>query len=191
MQRRPILWNRSRRFASLSLPAIWLFLALCCTQEYKDPLPKATQEGKNTFGCKINGKPWVPDGGTGFQATKPITGGFNLLGENPPIRRIWIRTRSKDRQGIHLQLNETNVGEHLLNENTQIRPYALFSKDYGMYQTGNSTYTTSSNFTGKITITKADTITGVLAGTFDFTVGNSSGTTYKITEGRFDIKSPQ
>ncbi len=190
MEKEPLRWIHARPLARI-LTAAWLLLMACCTKEDKDPLPKPTQEGKNTFGCKINGEPWVPDGGTGFQAIKPITGGFNVIGENPGVRRIWIRTLSKDKQRIHLHIEDVRLGEHLLNNDTQILPIALFAKNYGMYQVGSSTFTTSSRHTGKITITKADTITGVLAGTFEFTVGNSSGTTYEITEGRFDIKSPQ
>lgn len=179
-----------KSFQSLRLLVMLLiaWLLFCCEQ--KDFLPNATEEGRNVFGCKINGKPWVPYGETGFQAIKPITGGFNLLGENPGVRRIWIRTRSKDKQEIQLHIKDVRIGEYILNEDTQILPIALFAINYGMYQTGNSTYTTSSKYTGKVNITKADTVTGVLAGTFEFTVGNSNGTTFKITDGRFDIKSP-
>ncbi len=43
----------------------WLYLvgvALLFNSCKKDPLPKPTQEGLNTFGCKINGKNYVPKG---------------------------------------------------------------------------------------------------------------------------------
>ncbi|MBU1821002.1 MAG: hypothetical protein KKG00_05760 [Bacteroidetes bacterium] len=187
MERRQIPWKHG--LARRLLSAVWLLtVALGCQ---KDPLPKATQEGRNIFGCKINGKPWVPDGGTGFQATKPIEGGFYRILTTPKSVGIWIYTFSKDKREIHLHLNDLDLGEHLLNHDTQVRPIALIANDYGSYQSGNTIYSTSSRHTGKITITKADTLTGIISGTFEFTVGNSTGMTYQITEGRFDITSPQ
>ena len=36
----------------------------------KDPLPKPTSEGLNTFGCKINGEVWIPTGTSGPGGTK-------------------------------------------------------------------------------------------------------------------------
>jgi hypothetical protein len=31
----------------------------------EDQLPPATQKGKNTFGCLVNGQPWTPQGNNG------------------------------------------------------------------------------------------------------------------------------
>jgi hypothetical protein len=50
---------------------------------------------------------------------------------------------------------------------------------------------TSNIQTGRVTLTKADTISGVISGTFDFVAATSSGEIVKVSEGRFDIKSPQ
>lgn len=49
-------------------------LLLTCKKE--GPLPYATQSGQNTFGCMINGKPYVPDGGGGWSGIKPLEGGY-------------------------------------------------------------------------------------------------------------------
>lgn len=70
--------------AKLCVLLLSIGLLLACDR--KDPLPKPTQEGKNTFGCKIDGKPWVPDGGTGFQATKPLRGGFFSISTYPVLQ---------------------------------------------------------------------------------------------------------
>ena len=34
----------------------------CLKGLFDEKLPKATQTGANTFGCKIDGKSWIPDG---------------------------------------------------------------------------------------------------------------------------------
>lgn len=53
-------------------PVLTTALALLLTQCRKnddapakpeDQLPAATQTGANTFGCLLNGKPWMPSGG--------------------------------------------------------------------------------------------------------------------------------
>ncbi|NJO00912.1 MAG: hypothetical protein HC880_03770 [Bacteroidia bacterium] len=33
-----------------------------CKDDDPGPLPPATQEGRNTFGCFLNGEPYVPNG---------------------------------------------------------------------------------------------------------------------------------
>ncbi|GHB85806.1 DUF6252 family protein [Persicitalea jodogahamensis] len=162
----------------------------CCTKEDKDPLPKATQEGKNTFGCKINGKPWVPErGGVLFSSVKPIEGGFYRVLTTPRSVGIWIRTRDNDKKRVHVHLEDIEVGEHLLNLDTQVMPVTILAKDYGMYQVGNLIHSTSSRHTGRVTITKADTLTGIISGTFEFIAASSTGDTVRVTDGRFDINS--
>jgi Family of unknown function (DUF6252) len=167
--------------------------ALLCSMAgcNSDPLPKPTQDGNNTFGCMIDGKPWVPDGGTGFMPAKPIGGGFYRILTTPTKVGIWIQTLSKDGQKIHLHLNSFEQKKYELNQNTQTKPTTIFAKDYGFYQNQNQNYVTSSTSKGSITITKADTITGILSGIFEFNVISSAGVLVAITNGRFDIKSPQ
>jgi hypothetical protein len=43
----------------LAAPPLAMMPACRKHTETPDPLPPATQEGKNTFGCYIDGKPWV------------------------------------------------------------------------------------------------------------------------------------
>ncbi len=74
----------------------WLFLLSVClllmTCKKEGPLPYATQSGQNTFGCMINGKPYVPDGGRGFMAAKPVYGGFFGIHSTPYKVGIYVRT---------------------------------------------------------------------------------------------------
>lgn len=66
----------------LALLSVALLLLTC---KHNDPLPEPTQSGQNTFGCLINGKSYIPDGGRGFMAVK--RGGparFILHHSSPP-----------------------------------------------------------------------------------------------------------
>ncbi|WP_254561339.1 hypothetical protein [Dyadobacter diqingensis] len=46
---------------NLHLPALALLLLFWGCDKGPDLTP-TTQEGKNTFSCKVNGKVWIPDG---------------------------------------------------------------------------------------------------------------------------------
>ena len=156
-----------------------------------DPLPKPTQDGNNTFGCMIDGKPWIPDGGTGFMPRKAISGGFYVRLTNPETEGIWIAALSKDDQGVHIHLDKVELGKHELNQNTQVIPVSIFPKNYGFYTKDKQSFVTSSKNVGSIIITKIDRNTGILSGTFEFSAANAAGVVVAITNGRFDIKSPQ
>ena len=165
---------------------ILLIMGLLLINCNSDLLPDPTRTGSYTFGCKINGKIWIPDGGTGFMPAKPIDGGFYLMGPNDK-RTIYIIATSKDKQQVYLFLDEAKIGSFDLNLNTQTSPASLFPKSYGLYRSADGTdYVTSSHNTGKINITRADTLSGIIAGTFFFTAGSDSGDKVSITEGRFD-----
>ena len=188
MKRKPILW-----YILLMAAGFFPALLLVCGCE-GNKLPKPTQDGYNTFGCKINGKRWVPDGGKGFQAAKPVQGGFHYI--TSPFGYslgVYIRAQSKDEQEVHIYLDGYEKGEYLLNRNTQVRPASLNPRSYGLYQRGGPAYrngveyVTSSQSAGKVIITKSDTTTGVVAGTFEFVATSPKGDKVTITNGRFDV----
>lgn len=162
-----------------------LFLISCCSlflfiSCQKERLPKLTEEGKNTFGCKINGKNWVPHGTGGFGGSDPTSGGFF---QN--THTIFI-TAYNGRESIEFYLeNVFNSGE-----------YSLSGNNGGSYYIrGDNTsipdisYITDSQHTGKVEIVNYDTTNKIVSGTFQFTAVNKEGETVRITEGRFDIKS--
>jgi hypothetical protein len=156
-----------------------------------DPLPKPTQDGNNTFGCMIDGKAWIPDGGTGFMPTKPINGGFSYVKYNPKTIGISIRTYAKSGEFLEILVTSIKEGKYLLNEDTQPSPPSLFPKNYGVYSPSNNgnLFITSSKNIGEVLITKSDTASGIISGTFEFRAANSNGQQVSITSGRFDINS--
>jgi hypothetical protein len=143
----------------------------------KDKLPKPTQEGKNTFGCKINGKPWIPNGGPGFQGAKPIEGGFVqiILSSDSTKTGIFLRAYAKDGSMLHLYLNDHQSSTYILNRETNIKPFSLRPLDYAAYYSNGNYYITNSQSTGKIVITRSGfNVDGILSGIFEFRVINKN-----------------
>ena len=163
-------------------------LLLTCNRD--TPLPLPTQSGQNTLGCLINGKPYIPDGGRGFMPAKPVNGGFFVLRSSPYTLGLYVYTYAKDNQRIEIFLNDYKLGLHPLNSNTQIKPASLSPKDYGVYEsTEGDAYVTNSEYTGQVIITKADTISGIVAGSFSFKAISANGKTVTVSQGRFDVNA--
>jgi len=165
----------------------WSLLLATCHP--KDPLPAETQTGQNTLGCKIGGKTYIPDGGRGSMPVKPVNGGLGIYSSQYKIG-VYVRTYTKDKQRLNLYLNDFTLGPHVLNTTTGTAPALLDPADYAFYQASDGTeYVTSRQHTGVIILTKADTITGIVSGSFSFRAANASGQTVIITEGRFDVNA--
>ncbi len=174
----------------------WLFAGVAlllgsCKKE--DPLPAATRNGANTFGCKINGKTWIPDGGGGFSGIKAVEGGIGHSPVNPSVYNILIRTYRSDKTKIDLYLyNVKGPGIYSLNSEVIIWPGQTEpKKNYGAYYPNPSeAYVTNPDYNGTITLTRADTTNLVVSGTFKFSVYDpDKKKTIRITDGRFDINS--
>ena len=159
----------------------------------KDPiLPSATQSGANTFGCKVNGEIWIPDGRGGINGVKAIDNVFlnNALPGQPVDISLWITAYKSDGSSVDLYLRSpSRTGEYPLNKTTGIKPNLIFPADYGFFSR-NKYYVTDSLHTGKITITKVDIPNRLIAGTFEYTASNPiTKETTTVTEGRFDINA--
>ena len=167
-----------------------------CKKELGDELPPLTSEGKNTFGCKIDGIPWIPKGIYSWTFTDyPTSGGYYGY-FNSPLVHIWIKTNDP---GGHIALyiknydsyNYLKPGRYLLNKKTSSLPFGYgIIHSYGTYWTNDKEYITDSLHTGWIEIIKSDSINSIVSGRFAFDAYNDVvGKTYKITDGRFDYKN--
>ncbi len=166
--------------AFISLLCIIWFLCGC----QKDLLPAPTQEGLNTFGCKINGKAWIPDGAPAGKgpAEKPIEVTCARVKGDTVSLFIYACASSLDR--VQLTLPRATPGENILKAYGQNDPaFAVYySNDFKQY------FQTSPN-PGKVTITKLDTVNRILSGTFEFTgMETVNKQKVQITEGRFDLR---
>ena len=150
-------------------------------------LPPATQVGANTFGCLINGIPWVPEGYGGGSPNLSIDydPGFN----NGIFGIAAYRKTVSDNTSMAI-----GVGDSIRLINA---PYTF---NIGFKGLGGAYYIdsfycermstdSSHKSSGFITISKLDRSTRIIAGSFEFTLFNANcGDTIKITNGRFDFK---
>jgi hypothetical protein len=203
-----------KAFSLFSAILLLLVFLPQCKDKLPEPLPfvetmpPETQEGKNTFGCYVNGELWVPrmaiSNPSPYHSTKPRAS-YNFE-RNGGTFTVNARRRIEDAgiwQSIVINIpqNFTGEGEYLLN-----------NKYVGMRNDGRGgvgrlinritfcTYYTDSIHTGKLTITRLDTAAGIIAGTFYFTaLGYYEGPdpdhprhcdTIQVTDGRFDIRWP-
>lgn len=162
-----------------------------------EPLPSISFEGKNTFGCIIDGETFLPRKETG--------GIFN--NSDIIVAKYYYETYYTD-EGYRLHISAHN---ELTKKNVIIELYhgteALeegITYDFqpqnpnvivGRYSTLNNhpnnpnysaDYTTTEN-SGKLTIMKLDTINNIISGTFRFDALDYFGNSSKIKNGRFDL----
>ena len=122
---------------------------------------------------------------------KPIEGGYYSIydNNNKKTRGIFIRAHSKNMGMIHIYLNSSTVGKYSVDKQTNIIPFTFSPKDYALYELSGEYFITSPIQGGEILITKSDTISGILSGSFNFraTKANDVNAVTTVSDGRFDI----
>lgn len=164
-----------------------LFL-LSCKKEITE-LPPATQTGANTFGAKVNGEFWVPQGFGSLPANDILEArmsGTYLI--------INARNFSSSPTETEFEIRIKDVvapGTYVLNANVS-PPSATQSYAYYVKRrvTPLDEWVTASTHTGIVHITRVDTVNLIVSGTFEFSMKNLSGSgdPLTVTEGRFDLK---
>ncbi len=146
-----------------------------------DCLPPATQTGAGTFGCLVNGEPFVDNSGF-FNCFYQFVDGeyyFGIQAEDniEGIGQVFIGSNQRqiDLNNI-INLNPDNSGN--------------FYGGLNINDLGGTLRT--SNLGGIIVFTAFTTNSNVVSATFEFTVTDpSTGIVYEITEGRFDAQFTQ
>ena len=139
-----------------------------------EKLPPATMEGKDTFGCLVNGKAWVTrvstDVGAFYQSRVfQISAGID---EKERDQGITIAVLSGIMQGNSYDLSNDPEFE------------ALYG---GTRPVGICFYDDENTLIGQLTITKLDPINTIVSGLFEFTTFVSGCDTIRVTNGRFDV----
>lgn len=165
-------------------------------------LPPITHEGKNTFGCLVDGKPWTANTSDAFLTApplKPIYAGFPT--NNGTIFLFLQANRRNKKEGIASDIdlyieNAVGTGTYLFNNNDAIGfpNTSRASKSVGLFKISDDysyPYQTDSIHTGEVIITRYDITNKIYSGTFYFTAQNiHNDSVVHITDGRFDIKLP-
>ena len=190
----------SRGAPTLLLGLLCLFFWAGCdkddpgpTKQEPCPWPEVTTEGLNTFGCKINGKEWVPCVDLyGVAATlRPIdckvreSDGSNFLSISL-TRSVGDSTYSAISSNGQMFLGYKPCKEGLLiiPENFSHTSTTLFA-DWEGYSY-EAIDTTAENY---LNVARLDTAANIIAGQFQITlIDIQSGKKVEITDGQFDLK---
>ena len=154
-----------------------------------DQLPPETQTGKNTFGCLVDGKVFVPKGFSFhprltcyYQYIYPSPNGYvfqvaasDFSNSSFPIEINILIDSVKIKEGQKIDLKQP---KHRGNGYGNYREFTSYLIDY-------FTFLPSS---GQLEMKKFDEINQIAAGTFWFNVVNEKGDIVKVTEGRFDMQ---
>ena len=143
-----------------------------------EKLPAATQEGKNTFGCLVEGKAWVTKTSTkaaAFYQEGVLAISAELIDDN-------------FNQGIYIYIYDENLSEqaYLLSDDVDQFSNVAGLGDY----TTKCGFQTTFEYTGTVLITHLDQSFGkwIISGTFKFEAySNDCQKIVKVTDGRFDL----
>lgn len=141
-----------------------------------DELPPETQTGANTFGCKINGEVFIPQG-SGACYT------YNVQYYKSDSALL-IKTNNTCATGLNLYIYSVST----------VKEYSIFNSTANAFFYSNSNSScnwfdrNNSTQTGAITITKLDLVNKIVSGRFNGTLKQSGCPDVNITEGRFDFQ---
>jgi hypothetical protein len=171
----------------LAILSISLLLTAC--KKEVTELPADTQTGANTFGAKINGEFWKPQGFGPIPANNLLEA--RMVGNDLVINARNFASSPNETEFEIRITGLTDSGVYPLNSSVT---HPSFDASYAYYVKRNLTpkneWITSSANTGSVTITKIDRVAGIVSGSFQFNALNIYNTPEPITvtEGRFDIK---
>jgi hypothetical protein len=173
------MFMKNLKFLQILILLVSLSSCNSCEEEEWTTLPPETQTGANTFGCYVNGEPFVKDGRLSPGQTKPYAAEY--------IRQ----------QNLLIVYSTSKLGLIYISvNNPQERVASTISSASFLSNTKLTKCTTyyGENI-GKITITKFDTINNIASGNFALTLNcelyHNPGTPdsiLSVTDGRFDIK---
>jgi hypothetical protein len=158
-------------------------------QDCPPDLPCATQTGANTFGCYIDGVPWVakvePDvldpSAHPLEVSYDETGYGGFSNNRVKIQAHYYEVGKIDFFSIWLRPVK-DIG---------VFKFEGFPSDDISFRFSSKFHYIDTTFNHRFYFSKLDTLNRILSGTFNFTVVGTNDT-IKITDGRFDVKySPE
>lgn len=152
-----------------------------------DKLPPATQIGKNTIGCLVNGKAFLPSG----KAPNSNNTYFGYYHDNLAlvfsIFRHENHTTMLGSETIALYNSDTILeeGNTYLLKASKSNHSAIYTHVTDLVYSDD--YETTNDYIGELHITKLDKEKFFMSGTFWFDAVNEKGKKVEIREGRFDM----
>ncbi len=171
---------------TFALVLIVLLSILSCTKtEEIDKLPPITMEGKNTFGCLVNGIAWIPETNGGLFNEK-LTARYENGGLSIQAR---IRTNSDViNQNLIIKSNFNDLGIYQIPPPPFEGILYFNSKNKPMGTIECTSYKCIPEDT-EIEILYLDTSKRIISGTFSYkNLTNRCGDVINITDGRFDVR---
>lgn len=164
-----------------------LTLMSCHEQLPDDPnrspeLPPLTFEGKNTLGCKINGKNWVASVGFNLSGDQAFRMGYDSASGHFGINSWWKKEDGTVNQNVKFEafIMDNIIGNYKLVSDIRTANFIDF---YGGYKR----FWVDPLLANNIAIIFFNKLKKIIAGTFEFTVIDTiNADTLIITEGRFD-----
>ena len=179
--------------SSLFVLLLALAASACKKNDPEAGLPKATQEGRNTAGCLVNGERFVAAESGGSLLNNPtpaLSGGFAF----DSVYYVSLNGRYQSRRATILLFLRTRVaGTYPLNRTTEYYPQGsprviLNHATLTIAGSGGETYVTTAQHTGQVVLTRVDKQADISAGTFEFTAASTFDPRkiVTVTKGRFD-----
>ncbi len=177
---------------------IALFIAGCKRDKktisvaQQEQLPEATEEGKNTFGCKINNEVFIPKN----YSSEIILFGYKPLKVSLNINNgVQISANRINKDGtysfIHLYARDTlKLGSLKLKlyKDAFYGPMFYTSYEFRYIPNNNGNYYfINDTINSKLEILKLDTIKKIISGKFNFSF-NLNNDNINVTDGVFDLK---
>jgi hypothetical protein len=163
-----------------------LFAACKKDKNTEDQLPTATQTGAGTFGCKINGKVFIPKGSSGTGTPNPKVQydiGLNGL----PYLTIDSKQQESGNVSAGVFISFGSLTQPKFYPVTDTVRFSIgWSSLIG--NCGMTTLDNSVSANGGGTITRLDIPNRIISGTFSFNAIRPGCDTLRVTDGRFDIK---
>jgi hypothetical protein len=175
-----------------SLLTLTLFTFSRCKKENDEAtLPPETTTGAMTFGCKVNGKVFVPKDGRGRPG---LYVQYVNLGSGPGggwyLNIPATNWKPNPPEGVNIQTDSLLISEGVTYDfSLSATNQPIKGAFYTFCDFNGKTYAKLATDNGQIHIKKFDQINRIISGTFFYTATNvTSGEKVNITEGRFDIR---
>ncbi|MFC0185000.1 hypothetical protein SAMN04515674_11591 [Pseudarcicella hirudinis] len=183
----------------ISLLGLLLFSLLAISCEENDAvkpkeLPVPTEEGKQTFGCKLNGEIWMPfqryRSSPNFNSIPSVWGKL----DNGQIRfSVTNQNNYESFSFVIPNVKSEGVYQFQSRFPRKAIEFSPFASVFQKCVNGNcAQYVICDSCENSVTITHIDENNKIFSGTFKVTfLKNGTNETLSITDGRFDIKGIQ